>query len=91
MQDSLSSANVPEYVAVIMEGNRRWINQRGLPKAAGHAAGVKPVRGLIEACSQQGVRWLTLFAFSEVQKFFNFFPIPRPAFIAGEMAFLMHG
>ena len=64
MQDSLSSANVPEHVAVIMDGNRRWASQRGLPKAVGHAAGAKRVRGLIEACSQRGIRWLTLFAFS---------------------------
>ncbi len=55
---------VPQHVAVIMDGNRRWANQRGLPKAIGHANGAKRVRALVEACSARGVRWLTLFAFS---------------------------
>ena len=47
-----------------MDGNRRWANQRGLPIAFGHASGAKRIRGLVEACSRLGVRWLTLFAFS---------------------------
>ena len=55
---------VPQHVAVIMDGNRRWASQRGLPKAIGHASGAKRVRALVEACSARGVRWLTLFAFS---------------------------
>ena len=64
MQPSFDSARIPDHVAIIMDGNRRWASQRGLPKAVGHAAGAKRVRGLVEACSQRGVRWLTLFAFS---------------------------
>ncbi len=55
---------VPQHIAVIMDGNRRWASNRGLPKAIGHASGAKRVRGLVEACSARGVRWLTLFAFS---------------------------
>lgn len=55
---------VPQHVAVIMDGNRRWAHQRGLPKAIGHASGAKRVRSLVAACSARGVRWLTLFAFS---------------------------
>ena len=55
---------VPQHIAVIMDGNRRWADQRGLPKAIGHASGAKRVRSLVEACSARGVRWLTLFAFS---------------------------
>lgn len=55
---------VPQHIAVIMDGNRRWASQRGLPKAVGHASGAKRVRALVEACSARGVRWLTLFAFS---------------------------
>lgn len=55
---------VPQHLAVIMDGNRRWASQRGLPKAMGHAAGAKRVRGLVQACSSRGIRWLTLFAFS---------------------------
>jgi undecaprenyl diphosphate synthase len=55
---------VPQHIAVIMDGNRRWASQRGLPKAIGHASGAKRVRALVEACAARGVRWLTLFAFS---------------------------
>src|SRR2546427_1368081 len=55
---------VPQHIAVIMDGNRRWASKRGLPKAIGHASGAKRIRGLVEACSARGVRWLTLFAFS---------------------------
>ncbi|MFZ2857602.1 polyprenyl diphosphate synthase [Acidovorax sp.] len=63
MQTSLPSG-VPEHLAVIMDGNRRWARERGLPKALGHGRGAKRVRGLVEACMARGVRWLTLFAFS---------------------------
>ena len=55
---------VPQHIAVIMDGNRRWARQRGLPKAVGHATGAKRVRSLVEACAERGVKWLTLFAFS---------------------------
>ncbi len=55
---------VPQHAAVIMDGNRRWARERGLPKAIGHARGAKRVRGLVEACMARGVRHLTLFAFS---------------------------
>lgn len=55
---------LPQHVAVIMDGNRRWARQRNLPKAIGHASGAKRVRSLVEACVARGVRWLTLFAFS---------------------------
>ena len=47
-----------------MDGNRRWASERGLPKALGHAAGARRVRGIVEACSQRGIKYLTLFAFS---------------------------
>ena len=63
MQTSLPSG-VPEHIAVIMDGNRRWARERGLPKALGHGRGAKRVRGLVEACMARGVRHLTLFAFS---------------------------
>ena len=55
---------VPTHVAVIMDGNRRWAQQRGLPAVMGHASGARRVRGLVQACAAQGVRYLTLFAFS---------------------------
>ena len=54
----------PAHVAIIMDGNGRWAEQRGLPRVAGHQAGMKPVRTTIEACSDLGVETLTLYAFS---------------------------
>ncbi|WP_207538392.1 polyprenyl diphosphate synthase [Sabulicella rubraurantiaca] len=54
----------PRHVAVIMDGNRRWAEQRGLPTAMGHRAGAEAVRRTIEAAITHGVPWLTLFAFS---------------------------
>ena len=63
MQDSLPAA-VPQHVAIIMDGNRRWAAKRSLPRALGHASGARRVRQIVEACSARGVRYLTLFAFS---------------------------
>ncbi|MFK7914041.1 MAG: polyprenyl diphosphate synthase [Pseudomonadales bacterium] len=55
---------VPSHVAIIMDGNHRWAKARTLPGAAGHRAGAKNVRPIAEACADQGVECLTLFAFS---------------------------
>lgn len=55
---------VPAHVAIIMDGNHRWAKARTLPGAAGHRAGAKNVRHIAQACADQGVRCLTLFAFS---------------------------
>jgi len=55
---------IPEHVAIIMDGNGRWAQQRGKARHAGHRAGVETVRRVIETCGQQGVKVLTLFAFS---------------------------
>lgn len=59
-----AGGEVPGHVAIIMDGNRRWAEARGLPVALGHKAGAEAVRRTIEACGDQGVGWLTLFAFS---------------------------
>lgn len=58
------SGNTPRHVAIIMDGNGRWAQARGKPRHAGHRAGVETVRRVIEVCGQQGVKVLTLFAFS---------------------------
>jgi undecaprenyl diphosphate synthase len=55
---------VPKHVAVIMDGNGRWARARGLPRHAGHRAGVKSVRETVETAAKRGVSFLTLFAFS---------------------------
>jgi undecaprenyl diphosphate synthase len=54
----------PEHVAIIMDGNGRWATQRGRPRLFGHHAGARRVREIVQACPDQGVRYLTIFAFS---------------------------
>jgi undecaprenyl diphosphate synthase len=54
----------PHHVAIIMDGNHRWAKARRLPGAAGHRAGARNVRPVAEACADEGVKVLTLFAFS---------------------------
>ena len=56
--------DTPQHVAIIMDGNGRWARSRGLPRPAGHRAGVKVVRRVVEECARRKVRYLTLFAFS---------------------------
>lgn len=55
---------VPTHVAIIMDGNRRWAEARGLPVALGHKAGAEAVRRTLEAAGKAGIGWVTLFAFS---------------------------
>jgi len=55
---------VPRHVAITMDGNGRWAASRGLPRSAGHKAGLDPVRLCIRECARRGVEALTLFAFS---------------------------
>ncbi len=55
---------LPRHVAVIMDGNGRWAEQRAKPRFAGHRAGVSPVRMMVEKSAELGVDYLTLFAFS---------------------------
>ena len=57
-------SQVPQHVAIIMDGNGRWARQRLLPRVAGHKAGLEAVRATIKACMARGVGYLTLFAFS---------------------------
>ena len=54
----------PRHVAIIMDGNGRWATRQGLPRHAGHKAGVRPVRMCVEQCIRRGIPALTLFAFS---------------------------
>src|ERR1700754_2590818 len=60
----VTEALIPSHVAIIMDGNGRWAAARRLPKIAGHREGARAVRRTIEAAIQQGVGWLTLYAFS---------------------------
>ena len=54
----------PSHIAIIMDGNGRWAKRRGLPRLAGHRAGVENIRRIVTECAEQGVRYLTLYAFS---------------------------
>ncbi|HLQ84248.1 MAG TPA: isoprenyl transferase [Pseudogracilibacillus sp.] len=56
--------NVPDHVAIIMDGNGRWAKQRGLPRVAGHKEGMDVVRDIVIAATEAGVKILTLYAFS---------------------------
>lgn len=55
---------VPEHVAVIMDGNGRWANERGLPRLKGHEEGAQSVLAVLKAAKESGVNYLTLYAFS---------------------------
>jgi undecaprenyl diphosphate synthase len=57
-------APVPEHIAIIMDGNGRWAQTRGLPRSAGHKRGAEAVNRTIRAAGELGVRYLTLFGFS---------------------------
>jgi undecaprenyl diphosphate synthase len=56
--------NAAQHVAIIMDGNGRWAQQRGRPRLVGHHAGAKRIREIVEACPAAGVKYLTIFAFS---------------------------
>ena len=62
--DKLDVKQLPRHVAVIMDGNGRWAQKRHLPRVAGHRAGVKTARTVIETCSHLRISCLTLYAFS---------------------------
>ena len=61
---SASLPHPPTHVAIIMDGNGRWARRQGKPRIEGHKAGAESVRRIVEACSEFGVRYLTLYAFS---------------------------
>lgn len=59
-----ASSSIPQHVAIIMDGNGRWAQSRGLPRLAGHKQGAEAVERAVRAAAKKGVRYLTLFAFS---------------------------
>ena len=56
--------NMPEHVAIVMDGNGRWAKSKGLPRAAGHKAGIDALRGTVEHSIYRGVKTLTVYVFS---------------------------
>ena len=61
---SLQDIILPEHVGIIMDGNGRWAKKRGLPRSAGHTAGAQVFRKIARYCSNIGIRYLTVYAFS---------------------------
>lgn len=61
----INQNQIPEHIAIIMDGNGRWASSKTLPRIAGHKQGVKVVRNITEICGELGVNFLTLYTFSE--------------------------
>lgn len=64
MKELIDPSNVPQHIAVIMDGNGRWAKQQGAARVFGHRSAIKAVREATEGCAELGVKFLTLYAFS---------------------------
>lgn len=62
--DKIDLSHVPQHIAIIMDGNGRWAEKRGLPRMAGHHEGMKVVRRVVKLANKIGIKVLTLYAFS---------------------------
>ena len=64
LAQAVDPERLPAHIAIIMDGNGRWARGRGLPRVAGHRAGMESVRSAVDTCARLGVQALTLYAFS---------------------------
>jgi len=64
MEDILQGLNIPEHIAIILDGNGRWATKHNVPRAQGHKAGCETLEGIVEDCARLGVKYLTVYAFS---------------------------
>ncbi|MCI7183128.1 MAG: isoprenyl transferase [Prevotella sp.] len=64
MTNQLDKNNIPQHIAIIMDGNGRWATERGKARSYGHQAGVETVRRITSECTRLGVKYLTLYTFS---------------------------
>ena len=64
MTDSINTKKIPKHIAITMDGNGRWANEKGKSRMFGHNNGVKAVRDTVEGAIEYGIQYLTLFAFS---------------------------
>jgi undecaprenyl diphosphate synthase len=64
MEEKINHNNLPEHIAVIMDGNGRWAKKKGAARVYGHKNAIQAVRETTEGCAELGVRYLTLYAFS---------------------------
>ena len=70
--------NIPNHIAIIMDGNGRWAKKRGLARSFGHMEGAKTLRKALEYLTEIGVKYLTVYAFSTVLfKIFLLSSIPK--------------
>ena len=63
-RDKILEGNIPNHIAIIMDGNGRWARERSLPRIAGHREGINSVREITRVCGEIGVNYLTLYTFS---------------------------
>lgn len=61
---NIDKNNIPEHIAIIMDGNGRWAKRRKLPRSMGHKAGVETIRKILKEADALGIKYLTLYAFS---------------------------
>lgn len=64
MQNMSQGMNIPQHIAIIMDGNGRWAEKQGQPRVFGHTAGVEALRKVTAECTRLGVKYLTVYAFS---------------------------
>ena len=62
--DDIDKSRLPQHVAIIMDGNGRWAKAQGKPRSYGHQEGVTSVHKIMDAVTQLGLRYLTLYTFS---------------------------
>jgi undecaprenyl pyrophosphate synthase len=64
LKDNIDLQRLPKHIAIIMDGNGRWAEEKGQDRLYGHFHGVESVRNIVEGCAELGVEYLTLYAFS---------------------------
>lgn len=64
-EELIENTKIPKHVAIIMDGNGRWAKQQNLPRIKGHETGIHVVKDIVKASSQIGIKYLTLYAFSQ--------------------------
>ena len=69
--DELVQDQLPQHVAIIMDGNGRWATGQGLIRTAGHKAGVKTLKRIVKTCTALGMNALTVYAFSNILIYIN--------------------
>ncbi|HEY7073183.1 MAG TPA: polyprenyl diphosphate synthase, partial [Acidimicrobiales bacterium] len=62
--DGIDPARIPAHIAVVMDGNGRWAESRGLPRTEGHTKGEEALFDVVEGALELGIEWLTVYAFS---------------------------